>query len=53
MSSGKSDTTTDKRLGSVIKSCRNILRKDKGLSTDVDRIPQLIWMMFLKFIDDM
>ena len=29
------------------------MRKDKGLSTDLDRLPQLIWMMFLKFLDDL
>ena len=29
------------------------MRKDKGLSTDLDRLPMLTWMMFLKFFDDM
>ncbi|MFO0572396.1 MAG: class I SAM-dependent DNA methyltransferase [Polyangia bacterium] len=29
------------------------MRKDKGLSGDVDRIPVLTWIMFLKFLDDM
>jgi type I restriction enzyme M protein len=29
------------------------MRKDKGLSGDVDRIPMLTWIMFLKFFDDM
>ncbi len=28
------------------------MRKDKGLSGDTDRLPQLTWMLFLKFIDD-
>jgi type I restriction enzyme M protein len=29
------------------------MRKDKGLSTDIDRLPMLTWIMFLKFLDDM
>ena len=41
------------QLGSIIKSCRQIMRKDKGLSTDLDRLPMLTWIMFLKFLDDM
>ncbi|MFH1845172.1 MAG: N-6 DNA methylase [bacterium] len=45
--------TTAERLGSVIKSCRKIMRKDKGLSGDLDRLPLLTWVMFLKFLDDM
>jgi len=28
------------------------MRKDKGLSGDIDRIPILTWLMFLKFLDD-
>jgi type I restriction enzyme M protein len=45
--------TTAQRLGSVLKACRDIMRKDKGLSGDVDRLPMLTWIMFLKFLDDM
>ncbi len=45
--------TTAERLGNVIKSCRQIMRKDKGLSGDLDRLPLLTWVMFLKFLDDM
>jgi type I restriction enzyme M protein len=45
--------TTAERLGTVIKSCRQIMRKDKGLSGDLDRLPLLTWVMFLKFLDDM
>ncbi|OGP59321.1 MAG: SAM-dependent methyltransferase [Deltaproteobacteria bacterium RBG_13_61_14] len=45
--------TTAQSLGSLIKSCRDIMRKDKGLSTDIDRLPMLTWIMFLKFLDDM
>jgi type I restriction enzyme M protein len=28
------------------------MRKDKGLNGDLDRLPQLTWLMFLKFLDD-
>jgi len=39
-------------LRSIIKSCRDLMRKDEGLSSDLDRLPQLSWMMFLKCLDD-
>jgi type I restriction enzyme M protein len=45
--------TTAQQLGSLIKSARDIMRKDKGLSSDLDRLPLLTWVMFLKFLDDM
>jgi type I restriction enzyme M protein len=45
--------TTVQQLGSLIKSARDVMRKDKGLSTDIDRLPLLTWVMFLKFLDDM
>ncbi len=48
-----SNVTSSKALGSLIKSCRDIMRKDKGLSTDIDRLPILTWLMFLKFLDDL
>ena len=44
---------TTQRLGSVVKSVRDIMRKDKGLNGDADRLPMLTWMMFLKFLDDL
>ena len=40
-------------MGSLIKSCRDIMRKDKGLTTDIDRLPMLTWILFLKFLDDL
>jgi len=43
---------TPPQLASVIKAARDIMRKDKGLSGDTDRLPQLTWIMFLKFLDD-
>lgn len=45
--------TTAQQLGALIKSARDIMRKDKGLNGDLDRLPQLTWIMFLKFLDDM
>lgn len=45
--------TTAQQLGSIVKSSRDIMRKDKGLSGDIDRLPVLTWIMFLKFLDDM
>src|SRR3954470_607753 len=44
--------TTAQRLGSLLKSARDIMRKDKGLNGDLDRLPMLTWLMFLKFLDD-
>jgi type I restriction enzyme M protein len=29
------------------------MRKDKGLNGDLDRLPLLTWVMFLKFLDDL
>ena len=43
--------TTAQSLGSLLKSARDIMRKDKGLNGDLDRLPMLTWIMFLKFLD--
>jgi type I restriction enzyme M protein len=45
--------TPASQLSSIIKACRDIMRKDKGLNGDADRLPMLTWVMFLKFLDDM
>src|SRR5258706_1156918 len=45
--------STAQQLGAVIKSARDIMRKDKGLNGDLDRLPMLTWIMFLKFLDDL
>ena len=29
------------------------MRKDKGLNGDLDRLPMLTWIMFMKFLDDL
>ncbi len=52
---GKADKTltTAQRLGSLVKSARDIMRKDRGLNGDADRLPMLTWLMFLKFVDDL
>src|ERR1700693_633652 len=46
-------TTTAQRLGSLIKSARDIMRKDKGLNGDLDRLPLFTLGLFIKFLDDM
>ena len=45
--------TTAQQLGTIVKSSRQIMRKDKGLNGDLDRLPMLTWIMFLKFLDDL
>lgn len=39
-------------IGGIIKTIRDIFRKDPGLSGDAQRIEQLGWMIFLKLFDD-
>lgn len=39
-------------IGGIIKTIQNIMRKDKGLNGDAQRIEQLGWMIFLKIFDD-
>src|SRR5712692_6540229 len=45
--------TTTQILSGLLKSARDIMRKDKGLNGDLDRLPLLTWIMFLKFLDDL
>ncbi len=45
--------STRARLSAIIKSARDIMRKDAGLSGDLDRLPQLSWLLFLKAYDDL
>src|ERR1700730_5890490 len=45
--------STAQQLGSIVRLSSNIMRKDKGLNGDLDRLPMLTWIMFLKFLDDM
>ena len=38
-------------VNSVVKSIRNIMRQDKGVNGDAQRLEQLGWMLFLKIFD--
>ena len=49
----KTPLSTRENLSALIGTARKILRKDKGLNGDVDRLPLLTWVMFLKFLDDL
>lgn len=42
---------TRAELQSAIKSARDIMRKDAGLNGDLDRLPQLTWILFLRAFD--
>jgi type I restriction enzyme M protein len=44
-------TSPQAKLSAVIKSARDYMRKDAGLNGDLDRIPQLAWLLFLKAFD--
>jgi type I restriction enzyme M protein len=44
--------STRQQITNTIKSVRDQLRKDAGLSGDTDRLPHLIWLLFLKALDD-
>jgi len=48
-----SQPTTSQSLGALLKFARDIMRKDKGLNGDLDRLPLLTWIMFLEFLDDL
>jgi type I restriction enzyme M protein len=39
-------------IASIIKNVRNIMRQDRGVSGDAQRLEQLGWMLFLKILDD-
>jgi type I restriction enzyme M protein len=43
--------TPQAKLAAVIKAARDAMRKDAGLNGDLDRIPQLAWILFLKAFD--
>jgi len=50
---GRESAATQARLQSIIKESRNIMRKDAGLNGELDRLPQLAWLLFLKAFDDL
>lgn len=39
-------------VSAVISNIRNIMRQDRGISGDAQRLEQLGWMLFLKIMDD-
>lgn len=43
--------TTKARLNAVIKSARDLMRTDEGLNSDLERLPQLSWLLFLRAFD--
>lgn len=47
------NTNNRAQLSAIIKSARDIMRKDAGLSGELDRLPQLSWILFLKTYDDL
>lgn len=47
------DANPEARLTAVIKTARDTMRKDAGPNGDLDRIPQIAWMLFLKAFDDL
>jgi type I restriction enzyme M protein len=51
-SGNRRGATSKQQLAATIKSVRDSLRTDAGLYGDTDRLPQLTWLLFLKFLDD-
>jgi len=41
-----------KNIAAIVKNIRNIMRQDRGVSGDAQRLEQLGWMLFLKILDD-
>ncbi len=39
-------------ISTIVKSIQDIMRKDVGIDGDAQRIGQLVWMLFLKLLDD-
>ena len=39
-------------ISSIIKNVRNIMRQDRGVSGDAQRLEQLGWLLFLKILDE-
>lgn len=44
--------TKTMNITSIIKSIRDIMRKDVGVDGDAQRISQMVWMLFLKIFSD-
>ncbi len=39
-------------LATLIKTIQDIMRKDVGVDGDAQRISQIVWLIFLKILDD-
>ncbi|WP_411029346.1 N-6 DNA methylase [Spongiimicrobium sp. 3-5] len=39
-------------ITTIVKSIRNIMRKDEGVDGDAQRISQMVWMLFMKIFAD-
>lgn len=39
-------------ISSIVKNVRNIMRQDRGVSGDAQRLEQLGWLLFLKILDE-
>lgn len=39
-------------ISAIIKNVRNIMRQDRGISGDAQRLEQLGWLLFLKILDE-
>src|SRR5690606_33885548 len=50
--SGPAGTESTMSISSTFKSIQDIMRKDVGVDGDAQRIGQLVWMLFLKILDD-
>lgn len=48
----KAPQTNRARLQAIIKESRNIMRRDAGLNGELDRLPQLAWLLFLRAFDE-
>lgn len=49
--SSAAQSASRSRLSAIIKTARDIMRKDAGLNGDLDRLPQLSWLLFLRAFD--
>ena len=50
---GSNNGAAEVRLKGIVRSAREIMRKDAGLSSELDRVPQFAWLLFLKAFDAM
>jgi type I restriction enzyme M protein len=39
-------------ISSIVKNVRNVMRQDRGVSGDAQRLEQLGWLLFLKILDE-